>query len=133
MHDGPVQAIDMAATMLDAAGTSIAGIPARSLAPLTAGADEHRDAAVSMIRLRPGLPTWLGVTDGKMRATFDHQSGDVVEFFDLVGDPDESDNLAATAQTAEVNQLRDLAQAELAVDRIPSASENSTSGREDQA
>ncbi len=111
----------MAATMLDAAGTSIAGIPARSLAPLTAGADEQRDAAVSMIRLR---------------ATFDHESGDVVEFFDLVGDPDESDNLAPTAPTAptaEVDRLRDLAQAELAVDRIPSASENSTSGREDQA
>lgn len=115
-HDGPVQAIDIAATMLDAADTSIAGIPARSLAPLTAGADEHREAAVSMIRMLPGMSTWLAVTDGKMRATFDRESGDVVEFFDLVSDPDESDNLAAITPTAEVDRLRDLAQAELAVD-----------------
>jgi hypothetical protein len=40
--------------------------------------------------------------------------------------------VAATAPTAEVDRLLDLARAELAVDRIPSASENSTSGSEDQ-
>ena len=113
VHDGPVQAIDLAATMLDAAGTSQAGIPARTLGPLTEDAKAHRDIALSMIRLRPGSPTWLGVTDGETRATFDHESGDVVEVFDLVGDPDEAHNLSETAPTAEVDRLRGLAQAAL--------------------
>jgi arylsulfatase A-like enzyme len=114
VYDGPVQAIDMAATMLDTADASLDGVPARPLTSLVQGERRHRDVAVSMIRLRPGMPTWLAVTDGRMRCTFDHESGDVVEFFDLVGDPDEAVNLAAAPPTAEVERLRNLALAELA-------------------
>jgi len=93
VFDGPVQAFDIAATVLDAAGTRLDGTPARSLLPVLEGADTHRDSAASMIRLIPDLPTWVGVTDGAWRATFDNDSGDLVELFDLESDPDEATNL----------------------------------------
>ncbi|MCP4086324.1 MAG: sulfatase-like hydrolase/transferase [Actinomycetia bacterium] len=112
VHPGPVQAFDMVATMLDAAGTQLDEVPARSLLPVLGGG-EHRDVAISMIRLRPQLPTWLAVTDGRARLTFDRDSGDVVEYFDLESDPDEEFNLAATAPVDEVERLRSLVRAEL--------------------
>ncbi len=112
VHSGPVQAVDMVATMLDAAGTRFEESPARSLLPILGGAN-HRDAAVSMIRLRPDLPTWLAVTDGRARLTFDLGDGDVVEYFDLESDPGEAINLAATAPRDEIERLRSMAFAEL--------------------
>lgn len=112
VHSGPVQAVDLAATILDAAGTRLNSAPARSLLPILDGA-HHRDAAISMIRLRPNQPTWLAVTDGHVRLTFDLGRGDVVEYFDLESDPDEATNLAATVPEDEVERLRSLALAEL--------------------
>ncbi|MCP5035609.1 MAG: sulfatase-like hydrolase/transferase, partial [Actinomycetia bacterium] len=106
VHDGPVQAFDAVATMLDAAGVHLDGSPARSLLPLLDGALSHRDLAVSMIRLRPHMPTWVGVTDGRWRLTFDRDTGDVVEFFDLESDPDETTNLSSTTSGDHVERLR---------------------------
>lgn len=107
VHDGPVQAIDVAATILDAAGAELESSQARSLLPVFDGA-AHRDAAVSMIRVRPGMPTWVAVTDGDCRATFDRESGEAVELFNLTGDPEESTNLASEASPEHLAGLRSL-------------------------
>jgi choline-sulfatase len=117
VHDGPVQAFDMVGTMLDAAGVQLEGSPARSLLPLLDGAASHRDAAVSMIRIRPGMPTWVAVTDGGWRLTFDRDTGRAVELFDLESDPDEMLNRSSTASGDHVERLRSIALA--AIDGDP--------------
>ncbi|MCP4961123.1 MAG: sulfatase-like hydrolase/transferase [Actinomycetia bacterium] len=109
VHDGPVQAFDAVATMLDAAGTDLEGSSARSLMPLLDGEESHRDAAVSMIRMRPTMPTWIAVTDGRHRLTFDADTGEAAELFDLESDPDETTNLASRASEEHVEALRALA------------------------
>ncbi len=90
----PVQGFDVAATVLDVAGAdALADAPARSLAPFVVGKDaEERSHVVSMIRMRPGLPTWQAVTDGQWRATFNADTGEASELFDLTADPDEAVN-----------------------------------------
>ncbi|MCP5025218.1 MAG: sulfatase-like hydrolase/transferase, partial [Actinomycetia bacterium] len=114
VYDGPVQAFDMVATMLDAAGAHLDGSAARSLMPLLHGGKSHRDSAVSMIQMRPGMPTWHAVTDGRGRLTFNADTGETVELFDLESDPDEATNLASTAPGEYVDQLRALALAAVA-------------------
>ena len=106
VHEGPVQAFDIAATVLDAADTQLDNTPARSLLPLLGGAASHRDWAASMIRQIPAARTWVGVTDGTWRATFDNDSGDLVELFDLESDPDESTNLWEDGPIEHVERLR---------------------------
>ena len=121
VHDGPVQAIDIAATLLDTAGASTFGA-GRPLTPLLSGADAggdsrgrtHRDTALSMIRMRPGQPTWVGVTDGDLRCTFDHDTREVVEVFDMRADPDEATNLVMNQPDRPVEQLLDRAHDQLA-------------------
>ena len=110
VHEGPVQAFDLAATMLDAADTQLANTPARSLLPLLAGDKTHRDSATSMIRMVPTARTFVGVTDGSWRATFENDTGDLVELFDLEADPDESTNLWEDAPTEHVERLRENAE-----------------------
>ncbi|MEM8620522.1 MAG: sulfatase-like hydrolase/transferase [Actinomycetota bacterium] len=121
IHDSPVQAIDVAATMLDAAGVAVPAA-GRSLAPLanndravgdTSAGPRHRDTAASMIRMRPGLPTWIAVTDGDVRCTFDRHSLDVVEVFDLTADADEETNLVGDVSRARVEGLVDVAHEQL--------------------
>jgi len=94
VETGPVQAFDVAATLLDAgSAAALDGAASRSLVPLVTGADRAtRDHAVSMIRMRPGLPTWQAITDGRWRATIDADSGEPSELFDLFTDPDEATN-----------------------------------------
>ena len=106
VHDGPVQAFDIAATVLDAADTQLDNTPARSLLPLLGGETSHRDWAASMIRMVPSALTWVGVTDGTWRATFDNDSGELVELFDLESDPDESINRWQDAPPGHVERLR---------------------------
>ncbi len=93
----PVQAFDVAATLLDAGtATALDGAPSRSLVTLvTGGGGTTRRHAVSMIRMRPRLPTWQAITDGQWRATFNADTGEVSELFDLVADPDEVTNRAS--------------------------------------
>jgi len=93
----PVQAFDVAATLLDAgAATALDGAPSRSLVTLvTGGEGTARHHAVSMIRLLPKLPTWQAITDGQWRATFNADTGELSELFDLVADPDEVTNRAS--------------------------------------
>ena len=93
----PVQAFDVAATLLDAGtATALDGAPSRSLVTLvTGGGGTARRHAVSMIRMRPRLPTWQAITDGQWRATFNADTGEVSELFDLVADPDEVTNRAS--------------------------------------
>ncbi len=67
-----------------------------------------------MIRLRPNTPTWIAVTDGGHRLTFDSDTGEAVEFFDLASDPDETTNLVSTASREQVERLRALALATIA-------------------
>lgn len=113
VHDGPVQAFDMVGSMLDAADAQLDGSSARSLLPLLDSETPHRDVAVSMIRIRPGMPTWIAVTDGDWRLTFDRDTGDVVELFDLVSDPDETSDLTSSELADHVVGLRSRALAEL--------------------
>ena len=93
----PVQAFDVAATLLDAGtATALDGAPSRSLVTLvTGGEGTARHHAVSMIRLLPRLPTWQAITDGQWRATFNADTGELSELFDLVADPDEVTNRAS--------------------------------------
>ncbi len=95
VEPSPVQGFDVAATLLDAASAEpLNDSAAQSLLPLIDGRGGGRDAVVSMIRVRPGLPTWHAVTDGRWRATFNADTGVVSELFDLETDPDETDNRA---------------------------------------
>jgi len=55
--------------------------------------DATRERAVSMIRMRPGSPTWQAITDGRWRATINADTGQASELFDLDTDPDEAHNL----------------------------------------
>lgn len=114
VHDGPVQAIDTIATMLDVADADLHGSGAQSLMPLLNGSSDHRESALSMIRLRANLPTWTAVTDGRHRLTFDPETGEAVELFDLESDPDEATNLVDDAAPEEITGLRRLAEAMLA-------------------
>lgn len=116
VHDGPVQAIDIAATLLDAADAGpLANSPARTLLPVLAGSREPiREISSSMIRMRPKLPTWIAVSDGRYRVTYDRDTGEAVEFFDLQTDPDESENGAADkSNAAEIDRLKGMSQATL--------------------
>ena len=114
----PVQAFDVAATLLDAGGASpLEHASARSLVPHVDGdpGDDRRRQAVSMIRMRPDLTTWMAVTDGSWRATFSADSGEAVELFDMVTDPDEADNLVSRGAAAEqLERLSGLLADELA-------------------
>jgi arylsulfatase A-like enzyme len=116
VHDGPVQAIDIAATVLDAgAAKPFDNSPARSLLPtLTGKSERFRDIVNSMIRLRPDAPTWIAASDGRYRLTYDRATGEAVEFFDLETDPDENVNGAADKTNAsEINRLWEMSQASL--------------------
>jgi len=106
----PVQAFDVAATLLDAAEASpLDGAPAQTLLPFVAGNPDHgREYVASMIRMRPGLVTWQAVTDGRWRATINADTGHASELFDLVSDPNEANNLASNPASGEIlNHLGD--------------------------
>ncbi|MDH5236896.1 MAG: sulfatase-like hydrolase/transferase, partial [Acidimicrobiia bacterium] len=110
VETAPVQAFDVAATLLDAGGaTPLEGAPAQSLTPVVNGeTDATREHAVSMIRMRPGLPTWQAITDGQWRATINADTGEASELFDLTADPDEATNLAADPSADDqLDRLRD--------------------------
>ena len=94
-YTAPVQAFDLVATMLEAANAApLSKSPARSLLPvLTDQTHKVRELAHSTIRMRPGLPTWVGVSDGELRLTYDKDSGECVEVFNLKNDPLENHNL----------------------------------------
>jgi arylsulfatase A-like enzyme len=94
VETAPVQALDVPATLLDAgAATALDGAPSRSLVPLVTGRDgATRDHVASMIRMRPDLPTWQAITDGRWRATINADTGEAIELFDLAEDPDEATN-----------------------------------------
>jgi arylsulfatase A-like enzyme len=116
VHDGAVQAIDIAATVLDAgAAKPLDNSPARSLLPtLTGNSEPFRDIANSMIRLRPDAPTWISASDGRYQLTYDRTTGEAAEFFDLETDPDESVNGAVNKTNAEeINRLWGMSQANL--------------------
>jgi arylsulfatase len=95
VETAPVQAFDVAATLLDA-GSALAldGAPCRSLVPAVTGiGGTTREHAVSMIRMRPEAPTWQAITDGRWRATVNADTGEASELFDLDCDPSEATNL----------------------------------------
>ncbi len=97
VETAPVQAFDVAATLLDAGNaTALDGAPTRSLVPYVIGDEtpDQREHVASMIRMRPGRPTWQAITDGHWRATINGDTGEASELFDLDTDPDEATNLA---------------------------------------
>lgn len=106
VESAPVQAFDTVATLLDVGGaTSMDDAPTQSLAPLVTdpvddptGGATPRDHAISMIRMRPGSPTWHAITDGRWRATINADTGEPSEVFDLDADPDEDRNLVGDAR-----------------------------------
>jgi arylsulfatase len=95
VETAPVQAFDIAATLLDAgSAAALDGAPSQSLVPLVTGnGGTTREHAVSMIRMRPGMPTWQAITDGRWRATINADTGQASGLFDLDTDPDEAHNL----------------------------------------
>jgi arylsulfatase A-like enzyme len=111
VETAPVQAFDVAATLLDAgAATPLDGAPSRSLVPFVTGdGGAARDHVASMIRMRPDLPTWQAITDGRWRATINADTGEAIELFDLEADPDEARNRAGDPDAGDV--LGDLTEA----------------------
>jgi len=110
VETAPVQAFDVAATLLDAgAAPGLDGAPSQSLVPLVTGADgATRDNVVSMIRIRPGLPTWYAISNGNWRATINADTGEVSELFNLVTDANETTNrVGDLAVDDELDLLRD--------------------------
>jgi len=109
VYDKPVQAIDIVGSMLDAAGADpLPDSPAKSL--LRVAHDPSyvvRDVANSMIRLRPELTTWVAVTDGSYRLTFDRATGEAAELFDLTTDPDEATNIVDQGHKQHIDRLRE--------------------------
>ena len=103
VETAPVQAFDIAATMLDAgSAAALDGAPSRSLVPFVTGdGDTAREHVASMIRIRPDLPTWQAITDGHWRATINVDTGEASELFDLDTDPDEATNLVGDAASSE--------------------------------
>jgi len=103
VETAPVQAFDIAATMLDAgSAAALDGAPSRSLVPFVTGdGDTAREHVASMIRIRPDLPTWQAITDGHWRATINADTGEASELFDLDTDPDEATNLVGDAASGE--------------------------------
>jgi arylsulfatase A-like enzyme len=108
VETAPVQAFDVAATLLDAGSAApLDGAASRSLVPFVtgdarAGQSATREHVASMIRMRPGLPTWQAITDGRWRATINADTGEASELFDLDADPDEATNLVGDAAPSEV-------------------------------
>ena len=110
VETAPVQAFDVAATLLDAgAAPGLDGAPSRSLVPLVTSTDgATRDNVVSMIRMRPGLPTWHAISNGNWRATINADTGEANELFDLVTDANETTNRVGDLSVDdELNFLRD--------------------------
>jgi arylsulfatase len=110
VETAPVQAFDIAATLLDAGSAApLDHAPSRSLVPLVTGdGGTSRDHAVSMIRMRPDLATWTAITDGHWRATFNADTGEASELFDLGTDPDEATNRVGDRSAGdELVRLRD--------------------------
>ena len=106
VETSPVQAFDVAATLLDAGDAApLDGAPARSLLPMVTGDSDRssaaRDWAISMIRMRPGSPTWQAITDGRWRVTINADTGEPSEVFDLASDPDEATNLVGDGRAGE--------------------------------
>ncbi|MGK0313057.1 MAG: arylsulfatase [Minisyncoccia bacterium] len=112
VETAPVQAFDIAATLLDAGNApALDGAPSQSLVPLVAGDPDGdggttRDHVASMIRMRPDLATWQAITDGHWRATINADTGEAVELFDLDTDHDEATNLVDDAASS--NELARL-------------------------
>ena len=112
VETAPVQAFDIAATLLDAGNApALDGAPSQSLVPLVAGDPDGdggttRDHVASMIRMRPDLATWQAITDGHWRATINADTGEAVELFDLDTDHDETTNLVDDAASS--NELARL-------------------------
>jgi arylsulfatase len=107
VETAPVQAFDIAATLLDAGNApALDGAPSQSLVPFVTGDADGgegttRDHAASLIRMRPGLPTWQAITDGHWRATINADTGEAVELFDLDTDHDEATNLVDDAASSD--------------------------------
>ena len=99
----PVQAFDVAATLLDAGDADpLDGAAARSLLSFVKGdGGDPRTHAISMIRMRPGMPTWHAITDGRWRITVNADDSQPSELFDLASDPDEATNLCDHPGAAE--------------------------------
>lgn len=94
VHDGLVELIDVSATMLDIAGTSVEGHQGHSLLPLVTGGNDgqHRDSVFAEIYDQ------LMVVDGDRKLVLGPD--DVpVHVFDLASDPAETDDLADTPPT----------------------------------
>ena len=107
----------MTATMLDAAGAGpMTGSHAESLLPVINGDEKMvREVAHSMIRMRPGLPTWVAVTDGQWRLTYELDTGECVEFFDLAHDPEENVNLVNDSSCEGIlRRLKEMSRQEIA-------------------
>ena len=68
----------------------------------TDGERATREHVASMIRMRPGLPTWQAITDGHWRATINADTGEASELFDLDTDADETTNRAGDPTASDV-------------------------------
>jgi len=118
VETAPVQAFDVAATLLDAgAAAPLDGAPSRSLVPLVTGSDgASRASAVSMIRMRPDLTTWHAITNGDWRATINADTREASELFDLAADPDETIELSEREPALRAQMIERLADALIAAD-----------------
>ncbi len=102
---GPIESVDLTATILDIAGAApLDPCDGRSLLPLMRKDSlEHRDIVISEISADLGEErTFVALSDGSARITFERSTGELCEAFDLSADGDELENLAQGAEGREI-------------------------------
>jgi arylsulfatase A-like enzyme len=92
--EGPVESIDITATVLDAAGVELPSAKGRSLMPFTKGQGVAREVAHSELAGLNNKGNFLVMAaTARYRYTYDWENKLACELFDLEKDPGESHNL----------------------------------------
>jgi choline-sulfatase len=92
--DGPVESIDITATILDIAGAELPACQGRSLVPFTKGQGSAREVAHSELAGHENKGNFFVMAaTGRYRYVFDKENNLACELFDLEKDPSESHNL----------------------------------------
>jgi choline-sulfatase len=94
--DALVQSIDLTATMLDVAGTSLPGCEGKSLVPLVHGTGKGREVAHSELAGHQNKGNFFVMAaTPRYRYTYDKENDLPCELFDLEKDPDELHNVVS--------------------------------------
>lgn len=103
--EGPVESIDITATIMDIAGARLPACRGRSLAPFTQGQGAAREAAYSELAGYNNRDNFFVMAaTSRYRYVFDKENNIACELFDLEKDPGESHNLVNEAGYAGIRK-----------------------------